>query len=113
MELKGKIVIFPERKVGKDGEFTIVRGRVSSKNREGKYIDKLLDVSFDKEQFPREKLNALNPNCSYTLDLTEAYLMVEEFVKEGTPVSYLKIFVKSGSLVGEPRPIHKAQDLPF
>ena len=113
MEIKGKIIIFPERKVGKEGEFTIVKGRVSSKNREGKYIDKMLDVVFDREQFPREKLNALNPALSYTLDMAEAYLVVEEFEKDGAKSSFLKIFVKSGSLVGEPRPVHKPADLPF
>lgn len=109
MELKGKLIIFPERKTGKNGEFTIVKGRLATKNKEGKYVEKLVDLSFDKERFPEESLNKLDPAMSYTLDIELGYLIVDSY-KEAT---FIRIFVKEGKLTGEPRPVHKAQDLPF
>ena len=109
MELKGKIIIFPERKTGKNGEFNVFKGRLATKNKEGKYVEKLVDLSFDKERFPEAKLNNLNPEMSYTLEVEQAFLIVDQY-KEAT---FFRIYVKEAHLTGEPRPVHKAQDLPF
>ena len=118
MEIKGKITIFPEKKSNERGEFIVVKGTISSKTQDGKYINKSVDVKFDKEKFPREKINALDPNKCYQLEVTSGYLVVDGYEKEGKMITSINLFVTNGKLVGEPKEVNRAAeqtnpDLPF
>ena len=115
MEIKGKITIFPERKHNEKGDFIVCRGTISSKTKEGAYLNKSVDVLFDHEKFPREKVNSLDPDLCYQLEVEHGYLIVDGYEKEGKLLTTINLFVSEGKLVGEPKPIKRTEkaNLPF
>ena len=120
MEIKGKITIFPERKTGKNGEFIICKGTISSKDKEKDvYYNKSVEVKFDKDRFPKEKLNALDPSKCYQLEVSNGYLVVDGYMKEGKLITSINLFVSEGKLVGTPKEVNRSEkeqanpDLPF
>ena len=118
MNIQGKITIFPEKRTNEKGEFIIVKGTLSSKDQEGKYLNKSVEVKFDKTKFPREKVNSLDPTKCYQLEVTNGYLVVDGYLKEGKMITSLNLFVVDGKLVGEPKVVNRSgesknPDLPF
>lgn len=120
MEIKGKITIFPEVKSGKNGEFIICKGTISSKDKEkDMFFNKSVEVKFDKEKFPREKVNSLDPTKCYQLEITSGYLVVDGYMKEGKMLTSINLFVSDGKLVGTPKEVNRVAkeqsnpDLPF
>ena len=116
MEIKGKITIFPEKKHNEKGDFIVCKGTISSKDQDGKYLNKSVEVKFDKERFPREKVNALNPEMCYQLEVTSGYLVVDGYEKDGKQITFINLYVSDGKLVGEPKPVNRAEanpNLPF
>ena len=115
MEIKGKITIFPEQRENERGKFIIVKGTLSSKTQDGKYINKSVEVKFDKEKFPREKVNSLDPTKCYQLEVSAGYLIVDGYEKEGKMITSINLFVSEGKLVGEPKEVNRVEkaNLPF
>ena len=118
MEIKGKLKIFPEKKHNDKGDFIVVRGTISSKDQEGKYLNKSVEVKFDKEKFPKEKVNALDPEMCYELEVEKGYLLVDGYTNnEGKLITVINLFVCEGKLVGEPLKVNRVEktsgNLPF
>lgn len=125
MELKGKITIFPETKEGKNdkGEavkFIVCRGTISSKNESGEYVNKSVSVKFAGSNFPKDKVNKLNPEKCYQLDIEEGFLGVTERVTSTGTKKDLEIVVLKGKLAN-PKDVKRPEapaetkndDLPF
>lgn len=121
MELKGTITIFPELKEGKNekGEtesFIACRGTISSKNKEGVYVNKSVNVNFAGSNFPKEKIDKLDPSKCYSLDIEKGFLAVREFQNSVGFKRELEIVVLEGKLTKskEVNRVEKApSDLPF
>lgn len=117
MEIKGKIVIFPEMKHNDKGDFIVCKGTISSKDQEGHYLNKSVEVKFDKERFPREKVNSLDPKMCYQLEVEKGYLVVDGYTKDGKTITAINLFVEEGKLTGEPKPVNRVEqpktELPF
>ena len=117
MEIKGKILIFPEMKHNDRGDFIVCKGTISSKNQEGQYLNKSVEVKFDKERFPRDKVNSLDPKMCYQLEVEKGYLVVDGYTKDGKTITAINLFVEEGKLVGEPRLVNREEkptsNLPF
>ena len=125
MEIKGKITIFPEQKEreledGKVESFIVCRGTISSKSESGAYVNKSVSVKFAGKNFPKEKVNKLNPEKCYKLDIQEGFLGVNEITNSHGTRRELEIVVLAGKLsdpkvVERPAPEEKPvdDDLPF
>ena len=124
MKLKGKITIFPEMKERKNdkGEvenFIVCRGTISSKNESGAYINKSVNVKFAGSNFPKDKVNKLNPEKCYDLEVEEGFLSVVEITNINGTRKDLEIVVLKGKLAN-PRDVQRkpveatnSDDLPF
>ena len=81
MDLRGKALMFVERKTRKDGkQFTACTFSIGSKEADGTYVNKSIDVRFSKEKFSDEKLAKLDPEKYYEVDLVDAFLMPVAYV---------------------------------
>ena len=124
MELKGKIKIFPELKEGKNdkGEkesFIVCRGTLSSKSEAGAYVNKSVSIRFAGNNFPKDKVNKLNPEKCYDLEIEEGFLAVREITNANGSRKEIEIVVLKGKLANPKdvsRPVNgevKSDDLPF
>ena len=122
MEIKGKIKIFPEVKERKNesGEvetYILCKGTISSKGESG-YVNKSVLVRFAGKQFPAEKVNKLNPDECYTLDIENGFIAVEKYVSHNQEKRDLVLVVLEGRLLDH-RPVVRKEaptidnDLPF
>lgn len=85
MEIKGNIKLFINLIKNKEsGEVNRVYSTsVGKKDKEGKYINTSLSVFLAKEFFPAEKLEKLDTNAYYDLEVENGFLSVETY-KDGT-----------------------------
>ena len=125
MELKGKITIFPELKErendkGEVESFIVCRGTISSKSESGEYINKSVNVKFAGDKFPKAKVNQLDPEKCYSLEIEKGFLSVNEMTNAHGTRKELEIVVLEGKLTGSKvveRPVVKEEtkdgDLPF
>ena len=124
MELKGKIIIFPEMKErendkGEVENFIVCRGTISSKSESGAFINKSVNVKFAGSNFPKEKVNKLNPEKCYDLEVEEGFLSVVEITNINGTRKDLEIIVLKGKLANprdvqrKPAEVTKNDDLPF
>ena len=125
MEIKGKITIFPELKEkendkGQSESFIVCRGTISSKSESGAYVNKSVSVVFAGSNFPREKVNKLNPEMCYKLDIEEGFLGVKEITNSSGTRRELEIVVLKAKL-SDPKVVERPvvedkasnDDLPF
>lgn len=124
MELKGKITIFPELKEreNENGEkipYILCRGTISSKSENG-YINKSVVVNFAGDNFPADKVNQLDPEKCYSLEIEKGFLAVREFETAVATRRELEIVVLAGKLTGSKKVERPAKeekvssgDLPF
>ena len=124
MEIRGQITIFPEKKSrelenGEIEEFIAVRGTISSKSEEGAYINKSVNVKFAGKELTKDKVNKLDPEKCYKLDVQEGFISVNEFKTRKETRRELEFVVLKGTLsdpkVVERKPAEKPvdSDLPF
>ena len=119
MDIKGKITIFPKKLEVEDGNVkTIFNGTISTKlkdENENEYrLNKSVEVRFASKKFPEEKLNALDENYCYSLDIVNGFLGVKE-VKNGRDI-YIMVTdgtLKDRKLVEKKPEAPKNYDLPF
>ena len=120
MELKGKIKVFPELKTGKNekGEeesFIVCRGTISSKGKEGEgYLNKSVSLRFAGSNFPKDKVNKLNPEKCYDLEIEEGFLSVVQLKdRRELEIVVLKGKVSNPKIVNRPEAPAKDEDIPF
>ena len=121
MEFTGKITIFVEDVKGKEGNtFKKFSTTVSSKDKNGKYINKSLEVQFNRENFSEERTNKWLSTKCYKFEVKSAWLGVRKYTKlvgeteEDHKVIYLYIDQAEPLSVAEiksKKPIDN--DLPF
>ena len=105
MDVTGKIKLFVATKQSKGNTFKTFRASISSKKEDGHYESISLDVNFDKNNFPAEKLNKMKDSFAYTLVVESGWLGVRSYEKDGKRIPVLYIFVNTGHLEGEPKAI--------
>lgn len=125
MDIKGKITIFPELKErenekGELEKFIVCRGTLSSGNKKDGYVNKSVGVVFAGSNFPREKVNKLNPDCCYKLEIEEGFLGVREITSPSGSRKEIELVVLKGKLSDKKeveRPVVEEKpaddDLPF
>lgn len=126
MDVKGKITIFPRivKKRQDDGEevtMCFCSGSISTKQEDGKYLNKSVDISFSEKNFPKEKLLKLNPEKCYELQIETGFLKTRERISNGESIIEIGIMVTKGKLLGskdiqkrpEVLPDETNDDLPF
>lgn len=123
MELKGKITIFPELKErkndkGESESFIVCRGTISSKNENGTYVNKSVNVKFAGSNFPKDKVNKLSPEKCYKLEIEEGFLSVAEVnssqgIRKDLEIVVLKGKLSDPKIVVRPDPKANSEDLPF
>lgn len=123
MDVKGKITIFPRKVEVKDGENTKIKvyctGSISTKQEDGKYLNKSVDVSFSTKAFPEEKLQKLDENLCYELEIKNGFLKVNERTYKGDTIREIGIMVTEGKLLSskaferKEKEVVQDSDLPF
>ena len=123
MKITGKIILFPERRVvdkSTKEERVFVKGSLSSKDKDKEtYIHKSVDVVLDPKKFPLEKVNQLDTNLCYTLEVEDGFIGIKAFqTKDGKEARDIYLVVTEGKLIDSKEyvkatPVTKNEDLPF
>lgn len=121
MEVKGKITIFPELKEVKNDKgvvdlFIACRGTISTKSEAGEYLNKSVNIRFAGSNFPKDKVNKLNPEKCYKLEIEEGFLSVQQLKdRKDLEIVVLKGKLSEPKLVNRVAPEEKPvdPDLPF
>ena len=116
MKISERITLFVQDKKGKEGQpFKTFSTTVSSRRGE-EYLNKTLEVRFNTENIPLEKLNKLSSSKCYTLEIEEGWLGVREYeVENGETRRVLYLYVDKAT-VKDSKPVNKPaenNDLPF
>ncbi len=117
MKVSERLVLFVQDKKGKENRpFKTFSTTISSKKEDGIYINKSMEVRFNTENIPLEKLNKLSQDKCYTLEVEEGWLGVREYQTENEETrKVIYVFVDKAT-VKDSKPINKTQensDLPF
>lgn len=116
MDVRGKVTLFvKEIKVGEEVK-RVFSGSLSTKKEDGTYCHRSMDINFDKNAYPVEKLNQLELNKAYQLEIKEGWIGVREFSQKGETKTTFYIYVKNGELLSSKEIAPKASkdsDLPF
>lgn len=99
MNINGKITLFVkriEKNVGQPNYkgFNVYSGSIGSKQEDESYVNASIEIKFDKENFPFEKLDKLNPTKAYTLNIEEGWLGARAYQSDGKDRRVIYIFVK-------------------
>ena len=91
MNISGKINLFVKLVDGMKGQFKVFNGSISSKDQEGKWINKNVRVKFAKDI----DTTSLVPALYYTLNILEGFIVVDEWKdKNDQLVRDLVLFVQ-------------------
>ena len=123
MDVKGKITIFPRKVEVKEGEDTKIKvyctGSISTKKEDGTYINKSVDVSFSSKFLTEDKLQKLDENLCYELEIKSGFLKVNERTYKGDTIREIGIMVTDGKLLSsktyerKEKEVVADNDLPF
>lgn len=98
MNIHGQINLFVTTR-NKDGNtFKTFRGTLASKKEDGHYENMSVDIIFDKENFPAEKLAKFNPKKMYALDIKEGFIGVRSYTKEDKRIPVIYLYVQKAEL---------------
>ena len=116
MKISEKLILFIEDKKGKENQpFKTFSTTISSKKNE-EYVNKSIEVRFNTENIPLEKLNKLRSNHCYILDVEDGWLSVRTYeTEDGDTRKVLYIYIDKAS-VKDSKKINKVtsnDDLPF
>ena len=120
MDVKGKITIFPRKIKVEEETKTIFNGTISTKvteeNGEERRINKSVEVRFSSKKFPEDKLNLMDEEKCYVLQIDNGFLGV----REAKDSRELYIMVTDGTLLDSKKVERKekvvapkSDDLPF
>lgn len=122
MDLQGKCTLFvSKREIEKDGDKKIVvdlSTTISSKDAEGHYINKKVDVRLVGKKFPEESLLKLEENKCYTMDVFSGFHSVRQWKdSHGKDRRELEFVITDGKLLSSKEVVKKEvvknDDLPF
>ena len=118
MDIKGKIILFPEQKKDKEGNTFISCSTSISRVRDGgNPLHKSFRVYFDKKNFPDEKLAKLDQGKYYLFEVKEGWLSLEAYKnKAGEEVVVPVVWIRDGKITEahDKKPAEaKGEDLPF
>ena len=116
MQISGKLILFVQDKKDKENKpFKTFSTSVSSRKNE-EYISKSLEVRFNTENIPQEKLNKLQSSKCYTLEVEDGWLGCREYqTEDGDSRKVIYLYVDKAS-VKDSKPIAtstKNDELPF
>ena len=116
MKISERLILFVEDKKGKENQpFKTFSTTISTKKGE-EYLNKSIEVRFNTENIPLEKLNKLKSDYCYTLEVEDGWLSVRSYeTEEGDTRKVLYIYVDKAS-VKDSKKITKpssSNDLPF
>lgn len=116
MKISETIRIFVETKKTKEGKpFKVFSTSFSTKNEDGSYINKSMEVRFNKENIPESATSKLLESKVYTLNVENAWLGVRAYNNaEGEEVKVFYLYVDKAT-IKEAKDINKSKnsDLPF
>ena len=117
MEISGKLILFVQDKKGKENiPFKTFSTTISSKQLDGEYLNKSMEVRFNTENIPQEALNQLQSSKYYTLDVEEGWHGVRAYKNDNDEeIRVLYIYVNKAT-VKEAKLIQsssKNNDFPF
>ncbi len=116
MEISGKLVLFVQDKKGKENQPFKTFSTTISTRKEDKYLNMSIEVRFNTENIPLEKLNKLSSDKCYILEVEEAWHGVRQYQNDnGDTKNVMYIYVNKAS-VKDSKPIAKKEennDLPF
>ena len=118
MNISGKFNIFVEDKKGQENSlFKTFSTTISTKQQDESYINKSLEVRFDKEQFPPEVIAQMDSRYMYELDVQESWLGVRSYEKDGNDVKVIYLYIKAAKCNSKKKinkPVNNGEtDLPF
>lgn len=116
MKVSEKVILFVQDKKGKENApFKTFSTTISSK-RDEKYVNKTLEVRFNTENIPQDKLNKLSSDYCYTLEVEDGWLGVREYeVENGDTRKVFYLYIDKAT-IKDKKQINKSQkndDLPF
>ena len=116
MKVSEKVLLFVQDKKGKENQpFKTFSTTISTK-RDENYINKSLEVRFNTENIPQEKLNKLVSTKCYELDVEDGWLGVREYeVAEGETRKAIYLYIDKATIKSakEINQKPKDDDLPF
>ncbi|MBR2557477.1 MAG: hypothetical protein IKE95_03760 [Methanobrevibacter sp.] len=107
MNITGKTRLFLQKRQGSKGEFIKFTTNISTKQKDGSYVNMSCDVIFDKEKYPEATLNKLKTDCNYNLEIASGTLMVREFEGKNGTQQVLVIYVTDCTINDEKKTNHK------
>ena len=116
MKISERVQVFVEDKKTKDGKpFKSFATSFSTKNEDGTYTNKSMEVRFNRENIPEKSLNKMLSTKVYTLEVENGWIGVRSYTNEEVEerrVFYL--FIDKAS-VKESKDIQKtaSNDIPF
>lgn len=121
MEISGKLTLFVEEKKGKENTtFKTFSTTISSKGEDGKYLNKSIEVRFNRDNITEAQTNKLLTSKCYTLEVENAWLSVRKYTTmvneapEDKKVLYIFIdqaTIKEAKDIKKPK--NQDNDLPF
>lgn len=116
MKVSEKVLLFVQDKKGKENQpFKTFSTTISTK-RNDTYLNKSLEVRFNNENIPLEKLNKLVSTKCYTLEVEDGWLGVREYEADnGDQRKVIYLYIDKAT-IKEAKDIQKVpenNDLPF
>lgn len=117
MLISGKFNVFVEDKKGQENSlFKTFSTTISTKQQDGSYLNKSIEVRFDKENFTSEQLAKLDCHFMYEIEVSEAWLGVRSYTKDENEIKVLYLYISQGKCNSKKK-INKSadqgDDLPF
>ena len=116
MKVSELVRVFVEDKKTKDGKpWKAFTTSFSSKNEDGTYVNKSMEVRFNRENIPEAKTNKMESTKVYTLEVENAWIGVRSYTnEEGEERKVFYLYIDKAS-VKESKDIEKSgnSDIPF
>lgn len=116
MTISGKFNVFVEDKKGQEKSlFKTFSTTISTKQQDGSYLNKSIEVVLDKEEFPAERKAKFDSKFMYEFEVSEAWLGVRSYTKDENEVRILYLYINKAEVKSKKK-INKssnpADDLP-
>ena len=116
MLINGKFNVFCEDKKGQEKSlFKTFSTTISTKQQDGSYLNKSIEVRLDKEEFPSERVAKFNAQFVYEFEVSEAWLGVRSYTKDDNEVRVLYLYINKAEIKSKKKiskPSNEADDLP-
>ena len=116
MKISERVQVFVEDKKTKEGKpFKTFRTSFSTKNEDGSYTNKSMEVRFNHENIPEAKLNKMLSTKVYTLEVENGWIGVRSYKNEEDEERRVFYLYIDKANVKESKDIQQASsnDMPF